>query len=80
MLFRSPKAAKVADEQVVQPKVEQPQPDEKPLGETLQEMFAKPLLPELPDFRLPLDINVQEVVGEQLRITGDSDITLTVCC
>ncbi|WP_426817385.1 autotransporter assembly complex protein TamB [Winslowiella sp. 2C04] len=74
LLVALPKAAKVADEQVVQPKVQQPQAGEKPLGETLQEMFAQPLLPELPDFRLPLDINVQEVVGEQLRITGDTDI------
>ncbi|KOC90706.1 autotransporter assembly complex protein TamB [Winslowiella iniecta] len=76
LLVALPKAAKVADEQVVQPKVQQPQADEKPLGETLQEMFAKPLLPELPDFRLPLDINVQEVVGEQLRMTGDTDIAV----
>ena len=77
LLIALPKAAKVADEQVVQPKVQQPQPGEKPLGETLQEMFAKPLLPELPDFQLPLDITVQELLGEQLRITGDTDIAIT---
>ncbi|MDL4916005.1 MAG: translocation/assembly module TamB domain-containing protein [Enterobacterales bacterium endosymbiont of Blomia tropicalis] len=76
LLIALPKAAKVADEQVIQPKVQQPQPNEKPLGETLQEMFAKPLLPELPDFQLPLDIDVQEILGEQLRITGDTDISV----
>ncbi|MGK3127060.1 translocation/assembly module TamB domain-containing protein [Candidatus Pantoea formicae] len=77
LLIALPKAAKVVDEQVVQPKVQQPQPDEKPLGETLQEMFAKPLLPELPDFQLPLDITVQELLGEQLRLTGDTDVSIT---
>ena len=76
LLVALPKAAQVANEEVVQPKVQQPQPNEKPLGETLQAMFAKPLLPALPDFRLPLDINVQEVLGEQLRITGDTDIAI----
>ncbi|WGK56771.1 translocation/assembly module TamB domain-containing protein [Pantoea sp. SS70] len=77
LLIALPKAAKVVDEQVVQPKVQQPQPDEQPLGETLQAMFAKPLLPEMPDFQLPLDITVQELLGEQLRITGDTDISIT---
>ncbi|WP_312239491.1 translocation/assembly module TamB domain-containing protein [Pantoea sp.] len=76
LLVALPKAAKVANEEVVQPKVQQPQPDEKPLGETLRAMFAEPLLPALPDFRLPLDIDVQEVLGEQLRITGDTDIAI----
>jgi translocation and assembly module TamB len=76
LLIALPKAAKVADEQVVQPKVQQPKPDEKPLGETLQAMFAQPLLPALPDFQLPLDITVQELTGKQLRITGDTDVTI----
>ena len=76
LLVALPKAAEVANEEVVQPKVQQPQPEEKPLGETLQAMFARPLLPELPDFRLPLDIEVQEILGEQLRITGDTDIAI----
>ena len=77
LLIALPKAAEVAKEQVVQPKVQQPQPDEKPLGETLQAMFEKPLLPALPDFQLPLDIDVQEILGEQLRITGDTDISVS---
>ncbi len=77
LLIALPKAAKVANEEIVQPKVQQPQPDEKPLGETLQALFAKPLLPELPDYRLPLDITVQSLLGEQLRITGDTDIAIS---
>lgn len=76
LLIALPKAAEVANEEVVQPKVQQPQPEEKPLGETLRALFAQPLLPVLPDFRLPLDIDVQEIVGEQLRITGDTDIAI----
>lgn len=76
LLIALPKAAQVANEQVVQPKVQQPQLQEKPLGETLKAMFGQPLLPNLPDFRLPLDIDVQEIVGEQLRITGDTDLAV----
>ncbi|WP_017347433.1 autotransporter assembly complex protein TamB [Pantoea sp. A4] len=76
LLVALPKAAKVVDEQVVQPKVQQPQPEEKPLGETVAALFEKPLLPELPDFTLPLDIEIQQIVGEQLRLTGDTDITV----
>lgn len=49
---------------------------EAPLGEQLNALFAKPLLPDLPDFRLPLDINVQQILGEQLRVTGGSDLTI----
>ena len=77
LLIALPKAAKVASEQVVQPKVQDPHPDEKPLGETLQAMFAEPLLPDLPRFTLPLDVDVQQILGEQLRITGDTDIAVT---
>jgi len=77
LLIALPKAAKVADEQVVQPKVQQPKAEEPPLGETLKAMFAKPLLPDLPDFKMPLDVDVQQILGEQLRITGDTDIAVT---
>ncbi len=77
LLIALPKAAKVVNDEVVEPKVQQPHPAEKPLGETLQAMFAQPLLPALPDFRLPLDIEVQQILGEQLRITGDTDISVS---
>lgn len=76
LLIALPKAAQVANEQVVQPKIQQPQAQEKPLGETLKAMFAQPLLPNMPDFRLPLDIDLQEIVGEQLRITGDAALAI----
>ncbi|MEJ4045744.1 autotransporter assembly complex protein TamB [Erwinia sp. SLM-02] len=76
LLIALPKAAKVANEEVVQPKIQDPQPEEKPLGETLKAMFEQPLLPNLPEFTLPLDVNVQQILGEQLRLTGDTDITV----
>lgn len=47
------------------------------LGEQLQALFAKPLLPALPASTLPLDIDISDLRGEQLRLTGDQDITLT---
>ncbi|WP_158781231.1 translocation/assembly module TamB domain-containing protein [Pantoea sp. BAV 3049] len=76
LLIALPKAAKVAEEQVVQPKVTQPKQEEPPLGETLKTLFAKPLLPDLPDFKMPLDVDIQQILGEQLRITGDTDIAV----
>ncbi|ACX89310.1 protein of unknown function DUF490 [Pectobacterium parmentieri WPP163] len=50
---------------------------EKPLGERLSELFSKPLLADLPQFTLPLDLNIVEIHGEQLRLTGDQDILIT---
>lgn len=76
LLIALPKAAQVADKHVVQAKVQQPHTQEAPLGETLKAMFAKPLLPDLPDFKMPLDMDIQQILGEQLRITGDTDIAV----
>ncbi|SFN04533.1 autotransporter secretion inner membrane protein TamB [Izhakiella capsodis] len=53
-----------------------PKKPEAPLGEQLNALFSEPLLPGLPDFRLPLDINVPQILGEQLRVTGGSDLTI----
>ncbi|MFN2995056.1 autotransporter assembly complex protein TamB [Serratia plymuthica] len=69
--------AKKVGEKVEEAAKPAPQPEEKPLGETLKELFAKPLLPDLPDIRLPLDITVKEISGEQLRLTGDTEVLIT---
>lgn len=69
--------AKKVGEKVDEAAKPAPQPEEKPLGETLKELFAKPLLPDLPDIRLPLDITVKEISGEQLRLTGDTEVLIT---
>ncbi len=77
LLIALPKVAKVAQEQVVEPKIENPKPDELPLGESLKQLFAKPVLPQMTDVHLPLNLNIEEFRGEQLRLTGDTDITVS---
>ncbi|VDZ85094.1 autotransporter assembly complex protein TamB [Kluyvera intermedia] len=76
LLIALPKVADVAQKEVVEPKINNPQPQEKPLGETLTELFSKPVLPEMTDVHLPLNLNIQSFSGEQLRITGDTDLTI----
>ncbi|MEY7271111.1 autotransporter assembly complex protein TamB [Citrobacter koseri] len=76
LLIALPKVAEVAQEEVVEPKIDHPQPDEKPLGETLKDLFSKPVLPEMADVNLPLNLNIEEFKGEQLRVTGDTDLTV----
>lgn len=43
------------------------------LGETLKALFSKPLMPDLSAMHLPLDIQAQEVSGQQLKLTGNTD-------
>ena len=76
LLIALPKVAEVAQEEVVEPKIDHPQPDEKPLRETLKDLFSKPVLPEMADVHLPLNLNIEEFKGEQLRVTGDTDLTV----
>ena len=76
LLIALPKVAEVAQEEVVEPKIAHPHPDEKPLGETLKDLFSKPVLPEMADVHLPLNLNIEEFKGEQLRVTGDTDLTV----
>ncbi|WP_142502865.1 translocation/assembly module TamB domain-containing protein [Klebsiella sp. 2680] len=76
LLIALPKAAKVAQEQVVEPKIANPQPEEKPIGEMMKDLFSKPVLLEMADVHLPLNLNIQAFRGEQLRLTGDTDMTI----
>lgn len=77
LLIALPKVAEAAQEEVVEPKIENPQPEDKPLGETLKDLFSRPVLPEMTDVHLPLNLNIEEFKGEQLRVTGDTDITVS---
>lgn len=77
LLIALPKVAKVAEEQIVEPKINNPQPEELPLGETLRQLFEKPVLPEMTDVHLPLNLNIQEFRGENLRLTGDTDLLVS---
>ncbi len=45
-----------------------------PLAETLNALFAHPVLPDLPDVHLPVNIQLQALRGQNLRLTGDTDI------
>ncbi len=63
----------MAQEEIVEPKIQNLQPEEKPLGETLKDLFSKPVLPEMTDVHLPLNLNIEAFKGEQLRLTGDTD-------
>ncbi|YCI82037.1 autotransporter assembly complex protein TamB [Enterobacteriaceae bacterium] len=76
LLIALPEVAEVAQEEVVDPKINQPKPDEKPLGETLRDLFSKPVLPEMTDVHLPLNLNIEEFRGEQLRVTGPTELTV----
>ncbi|QLH64189.1 autotransporter assembly complex protein TamB [Serratia symbiotica] len=68
---------KKVGEQVDKTAKSAPQSAEVPLGETLKALFAKPLLPDLPEIRLPLDITVKEINGEHLRFVGDTNVLIT---
>ena len=46
-----------------------------PLGDTLRALFAKPLL-NLPAVTLPVDVDIQGITGNTLRVTGDTDLTI----
>jgi translocation and assembly module TamB len=76
LLIALPKVAKVAQEQVIEPKINKPKPEEKPLGETMKDLFSQPILPAMTDVHLPLNLNIEEFSGEQLRLTGDTDLTV----
>ncbi|WP_416776906.1 autotransporter assembly complex protein TamB [Xenorhabdus budapestensis] len=57
-------------------KIQQKAEPEESLGEVLKTLFSKPLLAELPNVPIPLDITVENIHGRQLRLTGDTAITL----
>ncbi|WP_241592688.1 autotransporter assembly complex protein TamB [Rosenbergiella epipactidis] len=46
-----------------------------PLGDTLRALFAKPLL-DLPAVILPVDVDIQGITGNTLRVTGDTELTI----
>ncbi|WP_241571610.1 autotransporter assembly complex protein TamB [Rosenbergiella nectarea] len=46
-----------------------------PLGDTLRALFAKPLL-DLPSVTLPVDVDIQGITGNTLRVTGDTELTI----
>ncbi|PHM44507.1 translocation and assembly module TamB [Xenorhabdus mauleonii] len=59
-----------------QPIVPEQSLGEQSLGDSLKALFAKPLLSELPNVPIPLDITVEGIHGRNLRLTGDTDLTV----
>ncbi|MFP1815822.1 translocation/assembly module TamB domain-containing protein [Lonsdalea quercina] len=71
-----PQVAKASQDKDVKDAAKEKAPAEPPLGERLQAMFAKPLLNDMPAITLPLDVTITDITGEQLRVTGDQDVTV----
>ena len=49
---------------------------EKALADTIKEIFAKPLLAELPEIIIPVDVKIEGIEGKQLQVTGDTPVTI----
>lgn len=61
----------------VQPVVPQaPIEEQKPLGEELKALFSKPLLAELPEIILPVDLNVEGIHVSNFQLKGATDLTI----
>lgn len=58
--------------------VEEKQPAEEapPLGETLNKLFAEPILPAVANVHLPVNLNIQKFVASELHLKGDTDLTV----
>lgn len=52
------------------------EPPGAPLGETITSFLDKPLLPELTHIQLPVNVTIDDFRGEQLSLTGDTDLTV----
>ncbi|EKT61143.1 autotransporter assembly complex protein TamB [Providencia burhodogranariea] len=50
--------------------------EEKSIGETLKELFAKPLLAELPEIILPVDLNIEGINGSNIQLTGSTEAVI----
>ncbi|WP_368911182.1 autotransporter assembly complex protein TamB [Proteus vulgaris] len=49
---------------------------EQALAETIKAIFAKPILAELPEIIIPVDINIEGIEGKQLQISSDAPVTI----
>lgn len=50
--------------------------EEEPLGETLNKLFAQPFLPQMADVNLPLNLEIQQFSATDLRLSGDTELTV----
>lgn len=73
-ISQTPQQQKQAEQQQQAAEKAEATPQQPP-AEMLRALFSKPLL-NLPEFRLPLDLRIEDITGEQLRMTGSTDITI----
>lgn len=64
------------ESQAPQPPVEMKTEPEQPIGKMLEELFSKPVLESLPEVNIPVDVVVQEINGEDLRLVSGGETTL----
>ncbi|EEG85258.1 hypothetical protein PROPEN_03630 [Proteus penneri ATCC 35198] len=72
-------AQDVKEVATAKPKAEPKTPEEKKeqaLADTIKTIFAKPLLAELPEIIIPVDINIEGIEGKQLQVSGDTPVTI----
>ena len=64
---------------VVEATEEQEKPpvaEDVPLGETLNKLFAEPFLPQMTDVNLPINLDIQQFTATDLRLSGDTELTV----
>lgn len=64
------------EKQPEEPAAEVTAGEEKSIGETLKELFAKPLLAELPEIILPVDLNIEGINGSNIQLTGSTEAVI----
>ncbi|MEQ5125961.1 translocation/assembly module TamB domain-containing protein [Providencia alcalifaciens] len=53
-----------------------PEGEQPSLGDQLKTLFSKPLLAELPEIILPVDLNVEGINASNFQLKGDTEITI----
>ncbi|TOP24980.1 hypothetical protein, partial [Vibrio parahaemolyticus] len=50
--------------------------EQKSLADELKELFSKPLLAELPEIILPVNLNVEGINASNFQLTGGADVKI----
>ncbi|MGO2333990.1 autotransporter assembly complex protein TamB [Providencia sp.] len=71
-----PVMEEAAKEQAEAPITEIPINEQKSIGDELKALFAKPLLAQLPEIILPVDLNVEGINASNFQLKGSTDLTI----
>jgi len=74
LLIALPKTPPLSPEQLAREKAQAAAQPAEPLGEQLAKLFSTPFLPAMPDFKLPLNFDIQSFKAANLRLTGDTEL------